>query len=168
MSEAQPEPLFPLGHDVMKPALHGERSELRASYMEHSVSGYLYKQGSMRKNWKRRFFVIDYPMEDDDTGDSVAAAENGRKKSWRRLDPRRRSQGDNALVERRLLYFSSPGGEFKGEFVLDNASVRVDDELGRPHAFSLVTGKRVLPASLEQVGQEKWCANWTTTIGKKN
>jgi hypothetical protein len=99
-------------------------------------------------------------MEDDVADLSAgAAAGDGQSKSWRKLGTQRRKEKSiKKTVRRRLLYFSAPNGEFKGEFVLDAASVRVDDEIDRPHAFSLVTDKRVLylQASSEDE-REKWC-----------
>ena len=84
--------------------------------------GYLFKQGSMIKNWKKRYFVIDFPQE--------ASVPGGIDKY--------------AGVRRRLLYFTQPGGELKGEFILDNTIVRIDSDATRAYSFSLVSAKKSL------------------------
>jgi hypothetical protein len=118
------------------------------------LEGYLFKQGSVRKNWKKRWFVIDYPNESitsaTEAGATGAAAtgssssSSSSSSSVATVTTATNNNNNNANVRRRLLYFTSQGGDLKGEFILDNTIIRIDDDSDRAYSFSLVSSQKTL------------------------
>ena len=109
---------------------HIERAKQQKVQLRLLPTGFLFKQGQVRKNWKKRWFVIDYPHD-------AAAAETNTTST-------NNTNNTSSSARRRLLYFTGERGELKGEFILDNTIVRIDDDTSRAYSFSLISSKKSL------------------------